>query len=177
MLSQRSARNGSGGCVEQAQGEPRQGYKGMKPATVIKALYNRDLNLWFLETIALLKERDFENIDLDNLIEELEGLAGRDRRELESRLGVLLSHLLKRLYVTSSNDYRGWQSTIREQQRQLKLLLKQSPSLRNYFIEVFSEAWNDALLEVRQDYPQVQFPDEWQYNRDVESILSKEFWY
>jgi hypothetical protein len=148
----------------------------MIPTVTTKTLYENDLNLWLVKTIAELKERNWQNIDLEHLIEELEGLAGRDRRELESRLVVLLSHLLKRLYVTNPYDYRGWQNTIREQRRQLKLLLKQSPSLRNYLVEVFPEAWQDALSEVKEDYPQVQFPHEWQLGRDVDTLLSEEFW-
>jgi putative acetyltransferase len=46
--------------------------------------------LWLEETIAKLKADDFQNLDIENLIEELEGLAGRDRRELESRLNRLI---------------------------------------------------------------------------------------
>ena len=148
----------------------------MIPTVTTKTLYKNDLNLWLVKTITQLKEKNWENIDIENLIEELEGLAGRDRRELESRLIVLLSHLLKRLYVKSSYDYRGWQNTIREQRRQLKLLLKQSPSLRKYWVEVFPEAWQDALSEVKEDYPQVQFPKEWQFSFEVDTLLSEEFW-
>jgi hypothetical protein len=46
-----------------------------------------------------LYDRDFYNLDVENLVEELEGLAGRDKRELKNRLRTLLEHLLKRLYV------------------------------------------------------------------------------
>jgi hypothetical protein len=148
----------------------------MTPISLAKTLYDRDLNLWLLETIERLKARNYETIDFEHLIEELEGLAGRDKRELESRLGVMLNHLLKRLYVASPYDYRGWESTIREQRRQLQLLLKQSPSLRSYFIEVFSAAWQYGLSEVKYDYPQVQFPHEWEFDSNVEAILSEEFW-
>ena len=148
----------------------------MIPTITTKTLYENDLNLWLAQTINELKERDWKNIDIEHLVEELEGLAGRDRRELESRLVVLLSHLLKRLYVTSPYDYRGWQNTIREQRRQLKLLLKQSPSLSKYLVAVFPEAWQDALSEVREDYPQVQFPHEWQFSGDVDTLLSEQFW-
>ncbi len=148
----------------------------MTPIAVTKTLYEEDLNLWLLQTIGQLKAKNFETIDIHNLIEELQGLAGRDRRELESWLGVLLCHLLKRLYVESPYDYRGWESTIREQRRQLQLLLKQSPSLRHYFIEVFPETWQYALSEVRQNYPQVPFAHDWEYSRDVDAILSEKFW-
>jgi len=46
------------------------------------SLYDRDLNLWLEAAIAQLKAGDFHNLDVENLVEELEGLAGRDRREL-----------------------------------------------------------------------------------------------
>lgn len=87
---------------------------------------------WCEETVAKLKARQLDALDIDSLIEEIEGLANRDRKELESRLRILLAHLFKRLYVISANDYRGWENTIDEQRSELELLLKHSPSLRNY---------------------------------------------
>ncbi|MFN5399679.1 MAG: DUF29 family protein [Pseudanabaena sp.] len=59
-------------------------------------LCDHDLNLWLEEAIAKLKAGDFQNLDVKSLIEELEGLAGRDRRELKRRLTTLIEHILKR---------------------------------------------------------------------------------
>lgn len=54
----------------------------MTQAIVKKSsLYELDLNLWLETAIAQLKTGDLQNLDVENLIEELEGLAGRDRRE------------------------------------------------------------------------------------------------
>ncbi|HBC42843.1 MAG TPA: hypothetical protein DCZ88_13375 [Pseudanabaena sp.] len=47
-----------------------------------KSLYEQDLNLWLETAIKQLKTGDLQNLNVENLIEELEGLAGRDRREL-----------------------------------------------------------------------------------------------
>jgi hypothetical protein len=58
-------------------------------------LYERDLNLWLGDAIAKLNAGDFQNLDVENLIEELEGLAGRDRREVSNRLKRLIEHILK----------------------------------------------------------------------------------
>ncbi len=124
-----------------------------------KILYEQDLNLWLLNTIEQLKQGDLTQLDIEHLIDELEGLAGRDRRELESRLEVLLSHLLKRLFVPSPNDYRGWELTIKEQRNRLQRLLKQSTSLRNYFISVFGEIYEDAFELVSLEYTEVTFPE------------------
>ena len=50
------------------------------------SLYDQDLNLWLERAIAQLKTGDLKSLDIENLIEELEGLAGRDRREVVNRL-------------------------------------------------------------------------------------------
>ena len=148
----------------------------MTQAITKLSLYDRDQHLWLEEAIAKLRVKDFQSLDLVHLIEELEIVAGRDRAEIESRLGVLLAHLLKRLYVQSEYDYRGWEITIREQRRHLKIALQQSPSLKRFFVEAFDRAWQDALIEVREDYPQVSFPDRWQFSRDVDILLTQKFW-
>jgi hypothetical protein len=148
----------------------------MVPAIVKTPLYEQDLVLWCADTVAKLRTGDFASLDIEHLVEEIEGLAGRDKTEVENRLDVLLCHVLKRLYVDSAYDYRGWEATIREQQKRLRRLLKQSPSLKNYFAEVFDEVWQDALTDVRQTYPKTAFPDQWQFSREVDVLLSEEFW-
>jgi Domain of unknown function DUF29 len=141
-----------------------------------KTLYAHDLVAWLDDTALKLKQRQFDEIDIDSLIEEIEGLAGRDRRELKNRLIVLLSQLIKRLYIDLPDDYRGWELTIREQRRQLSDLLEQSPSLRNYWIEVFPVAWKTALSEAREEYPQAQLPERWMFMAEIGAFLSDKFW-
>ncbi|MBD2133305.1 DUF29 domain-containing protein [Sphaerospermopsis sp. FACHB-1094] len=143
---------------------------------VTEGLYDQDQYLWLEDTILKLKARDFHGLDVEHLIEEIEILAGRDRAEVESRLIVLWTHLLKRIYLNSEYDNRGWEVTIREQRRQLRILLKQSPSLKQYFTEVLDQAWEDALMEVREDYPQIEFPDLWHFSLNVDALLSEKFW-
>jgi hypothetical protein len=63
------------------------------------SLYEQDILLWVEDTVNKLKNHDFKNLDLDNLIEEVESLGISQKKELISRLMVLLEHLLKRLYV------------------------------------------------------------------------------
>jgi len=141
-------------------------------------LYESDLNLWLETTIAQLKVGDLHNLDIANLIEELEGLAGRDKRELKSRLRTVLEHLLKRCYVDMPREFNGWERTIREQRRKIRDLLEQSPSLRNIWLTTFDEVFEDAVEEVTQEegYKSVNFPSSWQFSRDVEAILKVDFW-
>ena len=98
-----------------------------KPSQV--SLYDRDLNLWLETAIAQSKAGNFHNLDVENLVEESEGLTGRDKRG-KNRFIVLLEHLLKRLYVDMAQKFNGWQRTIWEQHTQIEVLLEQSPSLK-----------------------------------------------
>jgi hypothetical protein len=148
----------------------------MLSTTAKGTLYEHDLQVWFTDTIAKIKSKEFDSIDWVHVIEEIEGLAGRDRAEIQSRLRVLLAHLLKRLYVDSAYDYRGWENTIREQRRQIETLLEQSPSLLGFFNNVFPKEWQKALTDVRKEYPKTQFPEQWQFKFDVDTLLSEEFW-
>jgi hypothetical protein len=141
-----------------------------------KTLYEQDFALWLQTTIARLRVGDINNLDTEHLIEELEGLSGRDRQELESRIEVLLAHILKRVYVNSAYDNHGWENTIIEQRRRLSRKLQQSPSLRPYFVDVFDDCFSYALAQVRRDYPKVQFPDRWLFSPDIDLILSEQFW-
>jgi hypothetical protein len=150
----------------------------MTQAVVKQTLYDTDLNLWLETVISQLRSGDLQNVDIENLIEELEGLAGRDRRELKNRITVLMEHILKRCYVNMPNEFRGWEKTIRQQRSELKELLSQSPSLKRYLDQRFDDAFKDALIEVRDEYSPkgYQLPNTWQFNRDLASILNKEFW-
>ncbi|NEQ28279.1 MAG: DUF29 domain-containing protein, partial [Microcoleus sp. SIO2G3] len=115
-------------------------------------------------------------LDWDNLIEEMEALGKSERREIESRLRVLIAHILKRQYVKSANDYRGWENTIDEQRSELEILLRQSPSLKACFTEVFGGAYNHALHRVRKNYPDVVFPEQWPFSREISAILTEDLW-
>jgi len=141
-----------------------------------KSLYEEDFLLWSEDTAAKLKAQDFENLDLENLIEEVECLGRSDRKELFSRLVVIFEHLLKRLYVNLPNDYNGWERTIRTQRTRLKYLLKQSPSLKSKWTESTESAWQDALANIRKEYKNDSFPDRFPYPSDVENMLDRDFW-
>ena len=141
-----------------------------------KSLYESDFLLWTQDTIAKLKAKNFEDVDLENLLEEIEALGNSYRDELESRLETLIEHCLKRLCVDMPQEFNGWERTIREQRRRLKRRLQKTPSLKTIWDESVLEAFEFALETVRDDYPQYQFPDTWQFGRDIDSILNQESW-
>jgi hypothetical protein len=59
------------------------------------SLYDEDFVAWAEQTARLLRQGRLHELDIENLAEEIEAMANRDRRELLSRLTVLLHHLLK----------------------------------------------------------------------------------
>lgn len=140
-----------------------------------KTLYDTDFALWVEDTVSKLKTGDFNQVDWENLIEEVESLGKKDRRELASRLTTLFEHALKRCYVPLSDCYRGWEVTISRTQQELNLILKDSPSLRNYFLEVITECYQNALKNVRKEYDQ-NFPEDYVFTRDVDALLNHDFW-
>lgn len=113
-------------------------------------LYEKDFNLWVEQTTQLLRVGQFEGLDLEHLVEELEGLTKSDKRELENRLTVLLEHLLKLTYWEQEKErnQRLWRVTIREQRRQIKKLLRDSPSLKPWLLTVLADCYSDALQDV-----------------------------
>lgn len=148
----------------------------MTQTSAKQSLYDRDLNLWVEDTVAKLKSRQFDELDLENLIDEVAALTRSDKRELRSRLKVLLSHLLKRCYVNSAENFRGWEITIREQRSELAQILEDSPSLTSYLVENLNQAWQKALAETKEDYPTVEFPNDCPFPADVEALLVEKFW-
>jgi hypothetical protein len=148
----------------------------MTQAITRKSLYESDFLLWTQDTVAKLKARDFDLVDFENLIEEIEALGRSEKKELASRLETLLAHCLKRLYVNMPQEFNGWERTIREQRRRLTQALRKTPSLKSVWDELFTDAWELALDTVRDDYPEYQFPDTWQFGRDIDTMLNIDFW-
>ncbi|MFN5967464.1 MAG: DUF29 domain-containing protein, partial [Pseudanabaena sp.] len=69
------------------------------------SLYEADFLLWTEATVAKLKARDFDHIDLENLIEEIESLGRSEKKEVRNRLKTLLEHLIKRIYVDMPQEF------------------------------------------------------------------------
>jgi cell division protein FtsB len=118
----------------------------MATMTRARVRYEDDLFAWTQEQAALLRAHAVDAIDWENLAEEIESMGGRDRRKLESRLTVILSHLLK---WQAQPALRGasWRKTLRAQRREIRKLLKQSPSLRREVPDMIREAYADAVKD------------------------------
>jgi Domain of unknown function DUF29 len=115
-------------------------------------LYEQDFFQWTQTTAALIRQGKWHAVDAKCVAEELESLGKRDRRELVSRLQVLVMHLLKWHYQPEGRvQGYSWRSTIRTQQLELRLLLRDSPSLwpqvAAFVADVYPAARADACDE------------------------------
>ena len=110
---------------------------------LLPALYERDETAWLEAMAELARDGRAEDLDLGHLAEYLFDVARRDRREVESRLAVLLSHLLK---WTDQPDHRsrGWRATVIEQRQELNRLAGRGV-LRNHAREVLADAYTEAV--------------------------------
>jgi Domain of unknown function DUF29 len=117
-------------------------------------LYDQDFYLWIQTTAKLLKEHRFDDVDWDNLIEEIESMGRSEKKEVKSRLIVLIEHLLKLMYWEAEKTYnaRGWRNTIVEQRRQISLSLEDSPSLRPLLGEMFPDCYRIAREDMLRKY-------------------------
>ncbi|HJS87906.1 MAG TPA: DUF29 domain-containing protein [Acetobacteraceae bacterium] len=122
--------------------------------------YESDFHAWTTEQARLLRAGRVSEADLANIAEELESMGRSERRELVSRLGVLLAYLLK---WRCQPGLRGnsWRLTIREQRRKLDRHLRDNPSLRANLDAAMDDAYGDALLEAQREtgLPEAAFPE------------------
>jgi hypothetical protein len=147
---------------------------GIKPVTT--KLYEADFYAWTQEQAALLRSGHLNEIDAEHLIEELESMGASDRRELLSRLQVLVLHLLKWQFQPERRN-KSWLLTINHQRDAIDRLLKQSPSLNRLLRDpeeigdVFHKAVREAVIET--DIEKHRFPEECGYT--VEQILGEDY--
>ncbi|MGL5077584.1 MAG: DUF29 domain-containing protein [Waterburya sp.] len=116
----------------------------------MSALYNRDFNLWIQKTVSDLKNQDMNEIDWSNLIDEIEGMGKSERRALQSYLERLIEHLLKLKYWEAERDRceRGWKIEIIEFRSRIENILNDSPSLKNYLVEIYPRIHNLAVARM-----------------------------
>jgi hypothetical protein len=140
-----------------------------------KTLYDEDFLRWIEKTVNQLRAKEFNQVDWENVIEEIESLGKRDKRELKNRLITLFEHILKRHYVPLPDCYRGWEVTIKRTQSKLRDMIADSPSLSNLLREIcrdcYQEAWENMQIEYDANFPEIcPFPD------DVDTLLTEKFW-
>ncbi len=137
-----------------------------------KTLYDQDFYQWIEQTISDLKLGNLQALDRENLIEEIEALGKREKRELESRLTTLFEYALKRKYVPLEECYRGWEVTIRRTQKEILKILRDSPSLKNYMKNILLECYQEALENIQIEYA-LAFPQNYPFPTECDQLLTQ----
>lgn len=112
-------------------------------------LYEQDETAWLEAMSELLAEHRFGELDHVHLGEYLADMAKRDRREVFSRLVVLIGHLLKWQHQPTGRC-GSWRGTIRQQRRELRQLLE-SGTLRNHAQAVLLEVYDEARKQAADE--------------------------
>lgn len=136
--------------------------------------YEQDFYGWTVEQVALLQNKQFDQIDLEHIIEEIESMGKAERNQLRNRLTVLLMHLLKWQYEPS-HRCTSWVQTIREQRRAIPRLIKENPSLKSSLADLLLDAYSNAVEDAADEtnLPISLFPTDcpWSYTQ----FMDKEF--
>lgn len=150
----------------------------------LKLEYEQDFHQWIEHHITLLKEGRFHEIDAEHLIEELEDMGKSNLHALESRLLVLIAHLLKwhiQLPIMKGQilyqnyDGKSWRDTIIEQRARIALLLERIPSLKSRMQEVVGGIYPRAVTLAMRETKLSQdcFPVVCPYT--IEQLLDDDF--
>lgn len=149
----------------------------------LRTLYRTDYSAWARRHAELLRAGRYAELDLEHLLEELGDMGKSERRELESRLLILLAHLLKWDYQYQTlterwREFRGdsWRATIVEQRKQIAVLLRQSPGLESALVETIATTYPDAVDLAGKEtlLPPETFPAHCPY--PAETLLDDDFY-
>ena len=130
-------------------------------------LYEEDYLAWTQQQIGLLQTGKLEELDLKNLVEELKAMGRSDHCELESRLIILIAHLLKWEWQFNrlQNQWaefegKSWRNSITEQRIQIKFLMQKVPSLGPKLSESIFAAYPTAqeLVSRETEIQESEFP-------------------
>jgi hypothetical protein len=122
--------------------------------------YDTDVVAWSEEQAALLRAGKLSSLDIEHIADELEDVGKSEKRELASRLTVLLAHLLK---WSAQPERRGasWRGTIKEQRAEVADVLDDAPSLRLRLVDDawMERTWNRAVGRAMTETELDAFPE------------------
>jgi uncharacterized protein DUF29 len=136
-------------------------------------LYDSDFLEWAETQAALLRSRSANKLDWDNLAEEIESLAKRDRREVRNSLAVICQHLLKWEFQP---DRRGgsWRGSIKEARSEIGDLIEESPTLASYPATRLAWAYARGRERAGDETGMLDLPVDCPWT--IEQVLDRDFW-
>ncbi|MGH8558229.1 MAG: DUF29 domain-containing protein [Methylococcales bacterium] len=122
--------------------------------------YETDIVAWANQQAWLVRNKEFELLDLEHIADEIEDVGKAEQLELASRMTVLITHLLKWQFQPERRR-RSWELTIRHQRKAIQLHLKQAPSLKFKLndLEWWEIVWGDAVYQASRETGLDDFPE------------------
>ena len=119
----------------------------------IKELHDRDFNLWLENQAIAIKNRNFEAMDWDNLLDEIEDIRKSDKRTLRSYTQRLIEHIFKLRYWDEERklNQNGWKLEIINFRTQISNILEDSPSLKNYLAENYFKWYQQSQKKYQKN--------------------------
>ncbi|AFL74773.1 DUF29 domain-containing protein [Thiocystis violascens] len=138
-------------------------------------LYESDFFAWTNRQAALLRAGDLGAVDIERIAEEIESMGRREKRELFSRIAILLMHLLKWRFQPALIG-NSWRATIKVQRRDLLRLLADNPSLKSHLPTMIADAYGDAILMAIREtgLDETAFPPTCPWGFD--ELIDPDFW-
>lgn len=127
-------------------------------AVLAKTLYGTDFAEWSAQTAELLRQRRFDEIDIENVAEEIQSLGDSQFQGARSQLRRMLMHLMKQR-IQPERDGASWRASILNAQQEILDAIDSSPSLRrrlaNRLDEIYGQAIERARLETRRSTEEI----------------------
>ena len=125
----------------------------------LKQLHDSDFNLWIEEIKVKIQNRDFQDMDWESLLDEIEDMGASQKRALDSYMQRLIEHILKLKYWQSevTRCRNGWMAEVSNFRSRINRILKKNPSLKNYLAGEYNDLFYDAtkamklLFEIPKD--------------------------
>ena len=138
-------------------------------------LYETDFYAWSNEQAALLRAGKLSSADIEHIAEEIESMGRGEKRELVSRLRVLLHHLLKWQHQPSRRG-NSWRLSIANARDELDTHLRDNPSLKAKLEETVADAYRLARRDAAAEtgLAETTFPPECPYS--IEQMMAESFW-
>jgi hypothetical protein len=145
------------------------------PPPAKSADYDRDVILWAEEQARLLRAGHFSELDIEHIADEIEDVGKAEKRELASRMAVLLAHLLKWRFQPEKRT-NSWRSTIKTQRQRIELALRATPSLMSVLRDSDwqRDAWLDARTQAERETGLEDLPEDCPVT--FEDARDPEFW-
>ena len=138
--------------------------------------YDSDYYGWVQQQAELLRSGQFDQLDLENLLEEFESLGRSEKRALVSQLERLYLHLLKWQFQPRKRS-NSWVFSIRSARREIQRLLTENPSLKPWLPSAIEQSYPQAREQafVETKLPLKTFPIEPPFSWELAITLPIEY--